>query len=633
MDIKPKQKIDTGMDFVNIKTPMKGGKAETPEEALHDVLHGEEVIHKDKFFKLKQFYEKYKKFIWIGGIVIISLVLVWVIYAILKGKTGSFTGHLVEIEAKATQSIASGDSVEYTFSYLNNEGVDLRDSQLTVRYPEGFEFISSSVESKSETSNYWKIGNIKSKEGGQIVVKGRLFGEPDSVKMVSAEFNYVPTGMSSSFTKEASADTLINPSGSIVEINAPQSVASGNSVQYMISYENHSKDTINDLQVKLLYPSGFSFSESSPNSSEDTAIWNMGSLESGSAGSITISGKLEGAKGDYKTVKVEIGTYSESDGFQVLATDEDSTRIADVQISVQAFMNEQSSAVVTPGSLLNCKITYKNDSSVVLHSTSLKAYIDRRAIDVSTLKVNNGSYSDGVITWDSSGVPEFASLNPGTSGEVSFVVEIPAIINVKKNSDKNFKVSLTPYVISEDIPVSMSQERKVEGISAIAKIQTEPAIEQFARYYDDDGNQVGSGPITPEVGKTSTYRIYWKVTNLTNDVKDGKVTAKLYPGTSFSGGTKSSAGELKYNDQTKTVFWDLGLIPANVGYVGKALTGSFLISITPGENLEGKIVKLVEKVFITGVDLFTGVDVSSFYDEVDTTLKTDPKAENSGQVK
>lgn len=633
MDINPKQKINNSKDFVSIKTPTKDGRVETPEEALHDVLHGEEIIHKDKFFKLKHFYKKYKKFIWIGGILVISLILVWVIYAILKGKTGSFTGHLVELQTKATQSIASGDTVEYTFSYLNNEGVDLRDSQLTVRYPDGFEFISSSVESKSETSNYWKIGSVKSKEGGQIVVKGRLFGEPDSVKIVSAEFSYVPVGISASFTKEASADTLINPSGSIVEINAPQSVASGNSVQYMITYENHSRNTIDDLQVRLSYPSGFSFSESSPNPSEDISIWNMGKLESGSAGSITINGKLEGAKGDYKTVKVEIGSYSEKDGFKVMATDEDSTKIADVQISVQAYINDESDLVVTPGTLLNCKITYRNDSSVVLHSTSLRAYIDRRAVDVSTLEVLNGSYSDGVVTWDSSGVPEFASLNPGASGEVSFMVEIPATITVKKNSDKNFKMSLTPYILSEDIPVSVSQDRTVKGISSIAKIQTEPTIEQFARYYDDEGKQVGSGPAIPEVGKTSTYRIYWRVTNLTNDVKEGRVLAKLSPGVNFSGGSKASAGKINYDNQAKTMIWDLGLIPANVGYVGKALTASFLVSITPGENLKEKLVELVGEAKITGVDLFTGVDVSSSCEAVDTKLLTDPKAEGSGKVK
>ncbi|EKD49165.1 MAG: hypothetical protein ACD_63C00249G0006, partial [uncultured bacterium] len=436
--------------------------------------------------------------------------------------------------------------------------------------------------------------------------------------------------------KEAEGDTIIASSDISLSVDAPQTTTSGNQIEYIVNYENKGKNAKTNLQVRVNYPDGFSFSKAEPSPSNGNRTWDIPSLKSGERKKIKVLGALSGGDGESKRVEAEIGTVDSNGKFFTQIKKEDSTRIVEAGILITETVNGKSETFVDAGTTLDYVIEYKNEGGIGLRNVVVENEINTEILDMSTFNAKGGALENGKIVWNSSGVSELALIQPSQEGRLEFSagVKKKEELPISSISDKNFQITSRASISSDDIAVSISAEKKVEAAPSIVKLNTFIGVDAQAFYYDQfTGEPLGNGPMPPKVGQKTTYKVFLNMTNLSNDVAEVVVKCQLAPGIKWEWNDSVSHGEkLDHNSKTGEVLWKVGRVPANTGTFSEKMIASFDISITPGEDRIGKTAPLIVTTKIVGEDTFTEQKLDSSDGDVSTELPDDKFAEGKGNV-
>ncbi|MFH1111778.1 MAG: hypothetical protein V1712_01770, partial [Patescibacteria group bacterium] len=167
----------------------------------------------------------------------------------------------------------------------------------------------------------------------------------------------------------------------------------------------------------------------------------------------------------------------------------------------------------------------------------------------------------------------------------------------------------------------------------ITKINTQLSIQAEGRYYTDQLIKIGSGPLPPRVGSTTTYNIFWRLANTINEASYVEVTTTLPQDVNWTGQTTVSHGQpLTYNPNTREVRWELNRLPAGAGFKFDKPEASFEVAITPVEQDADKILVLVKTTTVTAKDSFSGADLIATDKLVTTELDNDLGAQGKGVV-
>jgi hypothetical protein len=137
------------------------------------------------------------------------------------------------------------------------------------------------------------------------------------------------------------------------------------------------------------------------------------------------------------------------------------------------------------------------------------------------------------------------------------------------------------------------------------------------------GPFTNSGPIPPKADQESTYTVTWTLSNTTNDLKDGLVTAELPVGVVWKGETAPISERINYSPDTRVISWNVGNISAGAGFNYSPKTASFKVGITPSINQIGAVPTLVTNIRASALDTFANSPVSSTADDASTQF-SDP---------
>src|SRR3990167_1268010 len=142
------------------------------------------------------------------------------------------------------------------------------------------------------------------------------------------------------------------------------------------------------------------------------------------------------------------------------------------------------------------------------------------------------------------------------------------------------------------------------------------------------------GPIPPRADIESTYTITWTITNTTNDLSGVAVSAVLPTGVIWKGETQPVSERINYNQDTRTVSWNIGNVSAGVGFTLSPKTVSFKVGIIPSINQIGSAPTLLSQINATATDTYTEGQIGATIPPV-TTQYSDPdyKAGNNIVVK
>ncbi len=558
----------------------------------------------------------------------------------------------VALSVECPSQVPSGGEVTYRIKYKNIDKATLTQNQILLSYPNGFIFESSSLKPQNNYKNVFSLPDLKPGESGELDIKGILVGKKGETKDLLLSFSYRPTNFSSQFQQLATASVRISSAAAEITLQGPKQVLGGQEAQYAIAVTNKSAEDLKNLRVIVIYPQGFMPEKFAPNPvpnatssdvpfGEKYSIWQINDLAPQAKQQIKVQGKfsLNLTKVTPLTVKVEVGRNGE---YNLIAQNFLNFKPLNEEISLKLILNgaakDQSASL---GQMLNFSLIYKNNGTKDLKNVSIRAFLKAKQgdqpvdlLDFSSLKDPHHGYSEnGEILWTDNNILNLSSFSAGEEGQINFSVPIKKSlkdISLFQAGNGDLTVDCWAVLKAQGFASSTASSTSlvITSNKIVVHINTAVKLKAEARYFNDDNMAVGSGPVPPQVGKTTTYRVYWKISNSLHPINQVEVSGQLPAYVQWGGKALASVGNITYDPQTRKVVWNVGnLLPG-----AKDIQASFALKLTPTEKQVNKVLVLLNNINLTALDGKTGENIQTFQKPLTTDLESDPIMSGKGLV-
>jgi hypothetical protein len=391
-----------------------------------------------------------------------------------------------------------------------------------------------------------------------------------------------------------------------------------------------------------MYPQGFQYLWSTPNTKIGNNVWGFGDLKPKSEGKIQVGGSISGIKEENKIFKAEAGILIDG---QFLSVFEESTpmKILSPYLAVEQIVNNSSNYSADYGEILNFSVKYKNNTKEKLRevfiNTAFKCeYANGEEVSDclswKELKVVGGEF-DGfskTLSWKASGVPELQELSPGEEGEVKFVIRLKDDLPVQTQDDKNIilktvsKIDMNPQLV----PKSLFQFKISNESTLITKVNSKLILS--AKGYYNHKTIRNSGPIPPKVGQVTTYTLVWNIGSSSNDLKETVIEARLPSNVVWKDNFYPKDANIKYQPFVGNIVWKIGDLKSGTGIYLPSKEVVFQLAIQPTKNLIDKAVNLLEDIKVQGIDVFTGETLKASIEKVNTDIPDENIMRDQGKV-
>lgn len=292
----------------------------------------------------------------------------------------------------------------------------------------------------------------------------------------------------------------------------------------------------------------------------------------------------------------------------ILAKKEVSIQVVHPEISISLQADSES---LSPGSKTNLKAAYQNNGSVDITNAVITCSIsgDNGSIDSA-----NGFVSQNTVTFTSKNSSGLARITPGQKGDVSYSV---AAAPGQASGQVNASCSFSGTALKD------SEELEVKVYCPLVEISVLPSI-SFNTY-----GSFEAGPLPPQVGYPTTYRLFFEISDPAKSIHDMTVTASLPAGVDWQGNTSALAGAAPaYSEMTRQVTWSVKQYPEQAG----KLQASFEVRIIPNQNHIGYPLELLTASTLNYSHAYGTTQTSLTADHLTTQLKGDLDAQEKGTV-
>ncbi|TAL19452.1 hypothetical protein EPN90_03440 [Patescibacteria group bacterium] len=179
---------------------------------------------------------------------------------------------------------------------------------------------------------------------------------------------------------------------------------------------------------------------------------------------------------------------------------------------------------------------------------------------------------------------------------------------------------------------SDGERLKVHSVPIRLPATLKVEFQATARYWSEEGEQLGRGPLPPRVGQKTEYWIFWNLAPIKEDLEAVTVSAKLPAGVSWTGKETSGvpgAGPVIYNSFNRTIRWSVGNIPRAAAEQG--ISAAFAVLALPGSDERGKEMTLVGPATVQ-LKTVSGAEASASAPSATTALPLDARAKGRGIV-
>ena len=540
----------------------------------------------------------------------------------------------IAINMQLPSTVSSGEELNFTIEAANNGALDIKNVELVLQAPSSFELRSAVPSPDDQAHNTWQLDTIKSMASKKIQVTGTLTADEGSSENFHMVMTYRPANFNSDFSQSNDFSLIIAGSALDLDLSVPTKVVSGKQANYKIIITNNSKEEFDHVQFALVLPEDLAVAAFDPVATKAGNIWEFDKIASKESKTISWQGAITAGEGSARELKTELG-YLDSHG-QYHKQNEESAIIFVVNPQLILTLSIDGSTTNNVGHFgeeLEYLIKYQNDSQSAINNMVVGAELGGELFDWSSLQMPVvGVVSDGKIEWNEGSVPGLKSVLPGDGGEISFKIKIRDSVMAQKPSDKNYTLLSKASANSNNVVDLDGAVLEVQSNDATTKLTTRTDLRVEGRYYDDQYLSVGSGPLPPEVGQTTVYKIYWYLRNNANEIKDVSVSAALPAQMVWVNDARVSAGNFSYEPTTKILSWTVNKIPPQVGQTIAELEASFSVSLTPQANDLGQEVTLLGETQLLAEDTFTSESIVKIQPAVTTDLLSDPLATGKSRV-
>lgn len=569
---------------------------------------------------------KGKKVLWIS-------IAVFLLIALIPGGflgykwwlKNAFHQDRVVVSFEGPKEADSTQLTKYIIHYKNENRVTLKNAEIKLSYAENFQPTDNlNLKSLGPTASKFFIGDIKPMSEGTVELKGIFYAPKDFPVYLRASLDFTPSNGGKVLSMENQIGVNITAAPVLLSASAPNNASDGDSVVYVIDYKNLDIRQMNNIQIKIDFPSGFEFKEAVPTASEKNSIWYLGNLESYQAGKITIKGKLKGNEGEAKDVVISLGHVGNDGKFIAYSKQELSTHMVMPVLAIRQYLDGKTDGIVSAGEVLKYVVEFKNTGSLGLRDAIVTAKVEGKMLDFSKIDVEGGSYNGetNTITWKASDVPALSIINPKGGGQVRFFLPIKSIIPIENKLDKNFVIVSEAKIDSPDIPTPVDSN-KIIGTSQLELKLASKVLFDTKAYYNDLVVK-NTGPIPMITGQETTFSVHWLVSTVSNDIKGGRVVSSLPSGIRWVGKVIPEGEKISYNPRSNQIIWEVGDVESGRGILDRPREVIFQVGVKPQVNQVGQHVILLNKSSFSATDDFVLREIALEGEKKDTQLYEDP---------
>lgn len=529
----------------------------------------------------------------------------------------------VFFEIKAPKEAISGEEIEYKVVVENRNNFDLTSAKLSFFYPKDSTPLKDGQPVDSLVTNL-DLGIFEQRSKKEFSFKAIISGERGENKKAKAILTFSPSNFRSVFQKSEEVIITISKVSIPISISAPPNVLSGQMVSVFVDLRNETEKDLQDLQLVILYPEGFSFKKATPSPNQGNNIFDISSLKAGEGKRISIEGEISGFEKEGKKFEAVLRKKT-GDKFFDLQKSEVLLTISAPLIRSEVLINDSKSYIAKTGDKLKYTIKFSNDSNHNFSALELKATLEGQMFDFATLNTNNGFFDQNsrTILWNAAALPALGNLAPRDSGEISFDINLKQ--DFPKSFFKNYSLKVSSIIQTSSVPSDFGLDKISASSEITTKIKSKTNFSAQAFY--NDQTFPNSGPVPPHVGQKTTYTIHWKIVNEGNDLTNVRVEGFLPPGISWENKFKviPQQSQIRYDPSLGKITWLISTVPAGTGTVSNTFEAIFQISITPSINQIGQAPELIKESNFEGTDNFTKEKINLSQPTINTqTVKDSP---------
>lgn len=583
----------------------------------------------------------------------------------------SFTSKNVTLEVTAPFTTISGEEYVYNIVINNNESVEIDHGTMTVNLPYGF-FLSDSnlpyhtdgQDQAKPTNIYsWSIPSIPANNDLKLTIRGVLIGEKSNKPIMTANFKYNPKEVTSTFETSTNYTTEIADSILSITSDYDNQTIQDQSQVITIHLKNISEtQNISDLKFHFELPESFkdpviqtssdniefdkdaAITETATTENKDvkfndlteaqlkefkeTKTLSIKGLAAGKELVYKLNGKFNVAENGEQQLKFTVDAADTKNNYLPQATDELAIQVIKGDLITDLIINGKTdNQPVSFGGNLQYLIHIKNKSKTALGDVNIRIVIDSPAVDWTKLKdESKGTVSENQILWTKNNIKGLEVLLPEGELDINFSLSLKEYSTLTKYKPSELTVR-SYYQATVNKVEELTSSKNFDSKTIVNTFNSNTELSAQGRYFDDQGQTVGSGPLPPLVGQTTTYQIVWQIKNSFNELTDINVIAELPAGVTLNQGGNVDAGEIT-QDGAKIV-WSVNRMPTSIDQ----LTATFLVSVKPESKDLNKLLTLVKESTLTASDKETSGSVTITDAPITTDLTGDEAAKGKGLVK
>ncbi len=214
--------------------------------------------------------------------------------------------------------------------------------------------------------------------------------------------------------------------------------------------------------------------------------------------------------------------------------------------------------------------------------------------------------------YDKFSYPELTRIESGETITIDF----------NRRTKSNPTITSAPITLGGDIMFTYKDEHQLfyDLTPLELTLPAQPQISAQARYFSPYGDQLGRGPLPPEVGEQTKYWVFINAGTKHSTTKNATLTVEAAPFVTFTGKQSVTTGQVEQTDNRKRI-WNLNDIA-----LGES-PGFFVeVGYTPSESHVDKHVNLIQSITLSGFDGDT--EVSTTHLPISSSLVGDEFAQD-----
>lgn len=585
-----------------------------------------------------------RRLFWILSLAFICVVLAalaWTGWWVLGKKSASPQAFAVSIQGPADVSL--GEEQTYELTWQNEHLQPLQDVEIRLNIPSDFTVTYMEPSPDDGRLKIWKWSLLSPRATGRIIVKGVFVGSLGGQSALQGLTQYRLSG-TETFLQGAVLHKVAY-TGTVLAGNLlfPERIVAGEPVQIRYVVANLGKQTLSSLQSRLTFPAGFIPSTSATSVQVDLAERRVTFPVVSLAPSTFFTAQLQGTfasgvSGD-AVFDADTGRHDVDGSFLVAARSSSRVAISPGDLVLRLVVNGTSDGrSIEPGEPLRAALTYENVSGETVRDVQITFQTESVVNGVSATgtsllqwsrveDVNRGASTTRArfqtLSYDKKQLPALQELAPRAQGLIE--VGWPTLGVASGTKDALIRViALARMSVSGE-----KAPRIIRSQPIVIRYRSDADLTVESRYFSEEGAPLGSGSLPPVVGKTTTYRIYWRLQKTLHELRDVRVTASLPGIAAWTGKTSAEGGVLAYDPASRRVVWSVPQLSEKTN----ELEAWFEVALTPQAMDAGRFAALLTDTSFQAQDAKLDESLTRSKPALTTDLSQDEGARGKGVVR